>query len=89
MNDTGNGNGHNGTPPTDAPANVKILIEFASGTSDPMVHAENGVTPIQILVAAGILQYMAGKRLDQTIKIQRQAQIAVPGVILPPNLKVN
>lgn len=85
MQPNGNGNG-NGAPSAvnDSPERVRIVVEFPVGAADPSVTVENGVSPIQLLVAAGILQYMAGKRMDQTIKIQRPPQIAVPGLSVPP-----
>ncbi len=86
MQDQGNGNGKGQPTEASAPDLFQVIINFKPGTADPDIHVDNRLSPIQLLAAAGVLTWMAGKRLDQTIKLQQQRGIAVPGLVLPKGL---
>lgn len=65
---------------------VSILtVQFIQpGSSEFEVHHEN-VTPAQMLALASWLDWYAKKLFDKAT----QHQIAVPGMALPRNLKIN
>ncbi len=84
MQDQGNGKGQ--PAEASAPDPFQVIINFKPGTADPDIHVDNRLSPIQLLAAAGVLTWMANKRLDQTIKLQQQRGIAVPGLVLPKGL---
>ncbi len=79
-----NGDGQAESAPP-GPETLQIVVDFAVGAADPNVHVDNRLSPIQLLAAAGILTWMAGKRLDQSVRLQQQRQpkIAVPKIALP------
>jgi hypothetical protein len=84
-----NGNGK-GPAATDSPSESSIVIKFTAPGSEDFSAQLQGVTPAQLMLIAGWLQWNAFQHFNRVMlaNATRQPRIAVPGMGIgrPPHL---